>query len=97
MVDIQISRWKMKMAKNSEIETIIKNVDTRVRRAWIESALDSVRAHLSASAFMPSTIESLGHEASTQDIRRPAEVAAEAPARPRLYLAWSAGQRRSGT
>jgi len=70
----------------------IKNADTRARREWIESALDSVRLHLDVSTFQTSNVESQGHE-----YQRPEAVQAQAAVKPRLYLAWSDGQRRSGT
>jgi hypothetical protein len=67
----------------------IKNADTRARREWIASALESVRAHLDVSTFQTSTLESQGHERY--------EPGARPDAKPSLYLAWSNGQRRSGT
>jgi len=81
------------MANNREKESIITNVDTRARREWIASALESVRRHMDAATFVPSTVESLGHEAAPMQSLGDSQ----APTRPRLYLAWSQGRRRSGT
>jgi len=80
-------------------KTEIRNAGTLARRQWIESALASVREKMDASTFLPSTLESAGHELGHE--LRP-EVAAEAPRpqrgdRPHLYLAWSADQRRTGS
>lgn len=74
----------------------IKNADTRARREWIESALESVRLHLDVSTFQAASttvLESQGHDLQGHDLAREATESA----RPRLYLAWSDGQRRSGT
>lgn len=76
----------------------IKNADTRARREWIESALESVRAHLDVATFQPSTLESLGHEPQRLKSSNP-EFLTERCTVPRsgLYLIWSDGERRSGT
>jgi len=91
----------------------IKNADTRARREWIASALESVRAHLNVSTFQTSTLESQGHEyegheyqsleyqgLECQGSEYPGANAVsphQPAARPGLYLAWSDGRRRSGT
>ena len=86
------------MSTKNETKSIIKNEDTRARRAWIDSALASVRSRLDASAFVPSTLESLGHdEAGKPESDTAQDVVPEPAQRPRLYVAWSNGQRRSGT
>ena len=75
----------------------IKNADTRARREWIESALESVRLHLDVSTFQPASttvVESQGHDKGHEPA---AGATARKSARSRLYLAWSDGQRRSGT
>jgi hypothetical protein len=77
------------MANNYKNEPIIKNADTRARREWIESALEKVKTHLDASAYLPSTVESLGHEAAPAP--HPQRRAED---KPHLYLAWSESQRR---
>jgi hypothetical protein len=75
-------------------KTAITNEDTLVRRAWIESAVESVRARIN---------EPLPQAESGSLIRMADEapkLAAERPARgerPHLYIAWSDGMRRSGT
>jgi len=79
-------------------EEFFRNEDTLVRRAWIESALDGVRASLSSSF---NALE-FGEPASTpaaSELQPTAEtkVAAVGKNRPALYVAWSAGARRSGT
>lgn len=83
------------MANTYDKKPIITNGETLARRAWIESALQSVRKHLDASTFLPSTLESLGHEPapSGRQVRPPQA------AQPQLRLVWSAEQerRRSGT
>ncbi len=77
------------MASNYKNKSILKNADTRARREWIESALEKVRTHLDASTFLPSTVESLGHEPAPapHPLRR-------AEDKPHLYLACSEGRRR---
>jgi hypothetical protein len=79
--------------KNSRIT----NADTLARRAWIESAMRSVRLHLNASAFVPpSEAEAdVGTEAAAPE---PAfEARSERRKHGHLYMAWSEGERRSGT
>jgi len=72
----------------------IKNADTLARRDWIESAMRSVRLHLNASAFVPPA-EELRPEAAEPE---PAfEGRVERRKHGRLYMAWSEGERRSGT
>ncbi len=71
----------------------LTNAHTLARREWIESALESVRRRMDASTFLPSTLESLGHE----PVSLPPPVAPLRKPKPGLYLAWSAGRRRSGT
>jgi len=87
------------MANTYDKKSKIKNGDTLARRAWIESALASVRDHLDASAFLPSTVESLGHEASHDAVQAGREVSEHRPVQPNLRLVWSAerDRRRSGT
>jgi hypothetical protein len=73
----------------------IKNADTLARRAWIESAMRSVRLHLNASAFVPPAGEEVGHEVVAAE---PAfEARTERRKHGNLYIAWSEGERRSGT
>ncbi len=74
----------------------IKNANTRARREWIESALDSVRLHLDVPTFQAastSVVESQGYESQGHE---KGHEAAE-PDRSCLHLVWSDGQRRSGT
>ena len=67
----------------------ITNGETLARRAWIESALESVRNHLDATTFVPPTAESIGHEPapSGRQVRPQA-------AQPHLHLVWSDGEDR---
>lgn len=79
---------------------MFKNENTRARRAWIESAISSVRAHLAVSGSDVPPVEALGNEPSAipsvvaepQLTYRP-----DGGRRPHLYVAWSDGERRSGT
>ena len=83
--------------KNKE-EDLFRNQDTLLRRAWIESALRGVRASLSGGADAPEFGERASCDApvasETNGAIRPGGAAAKRPA---LYVAWSAGHRRSGT
>ena len=91
------------MANDYNNKTNIRNGGTIARREWIETALASVKEKMDASTFLPSTLESAGHELGRElGSGLPPEVAAEAPRqqrsdRPHLYLAWSEGQRRTGS
>ncbi len=80
------------MANEHEKQKQISNADTRARREWIESALDCVRRRMDASTFLPSTLESLGHEPAPLQSAEPPALSR----RPKLYLAWSEGRRRPG-
>lgn len=81
------------MANTNESESMFKNENTRARRAWIESAIASVRAHLEVSTFSAPPVDALGHES----VEAPPEATGvDITARPRLYVAWSDGQRCSG-
>ena len=76
----------------------IKNADTRARREWIASALESVRAHLDVSTFRASTLESQGYEHQGHEHPGTEAVSQHQPAaKPSLHLVWSDGRRRSGT
>ncbi len=89
--------------KNKYNNNLIKNADTRARREWIASALESVRAHLDVSTFQTSVLESQGYENQGYEYEgqkcRVGEPIAPSGTvdKPGLYLAWSDGQRRSGT
>jgi len=83
------------MANKNNKTTRITNAETLARRAWIESAMNSVRLHLNASAFVPPpVIEAVGHEATLEPT---AQTPAERRKHGGLYIAWSEGERRSGT
>lgn len=72
----------------------IKNGETLARRAWIESALESVRNHLDASTFLPTTVESRGHEVGHEPAPSGRQVRARPSAQPHLQLVWSDGEDR---
>lgn len=89
------------MADDNKKNSRLKNADTLARRAWIQSAMTSVRLHLNASAFVPPAIDAVGHEgvgdgdpALEQPELEPRE---ERRKHGQLYIAWSEGERRSGT
>ena len=103
-VDLSLCRQRTSASTNmsdkNKNEEFFRNTDTLVRRAWIESALEGVRARLGSGI---STLE-FGDAADV-----PAASVAERPSpvqspgtpavksKPRLYVAWSAGIRRAGT
>jgi hypothetical protein len=85
------------MSKNHDKEDLFTNEDTLVRRAWIDSALDSVRSRLGGSPDSGESAdfdEESGQSADRSAAPGPASKRAE---RPKLYVAWSATERRSGT
>ena len=85
------------MANDYNNKTNIRNGGTLARREWIETALASVKQKMDVSTFLPSTLESAGHDLGRElGTELAPEVAAEAPRpqrgdRPHLYLAWSDG------
>lgn len=86
------------MKDDNNNKTVFRNARTLARREWIDSALASVREKMDASTFLPATLESLGHELGHNAVRDPARAqCSDDSSKPRLYLAWSDGQRRSGT
>jgi hypothetical protein len=85
------------MSKNHDKEDLFTNEDTLVRRAWIDSALDSVRSRLGGT---PDNGESSDCDEESGQSAAPAAAPgsdSERPERPKLYVAWSATERRSGT
>jgi len=92
------------MSTKKDDSLTIKNTDTLARREWIANALDRVRAHLNSGAFLPTTLESLGHEEASEQRFSAASVATEVRVErrkhPHIYVAWAHGERRqhrSGT
>lgn len=86
------------MSDKSKEEDIFRNEETLLRRAWIESALRGVRASLACAADAPEFGERAGFDGSVAGETNAAVKSASAAAkRPALYVAWSAGGRRSGT
>jgi len=83
---------------NKNEEDLFHNQDTLLRRAWIESAIRGVRASLASCLDAPEFGERVGIDAPVaaepNSAARPGGAAAKRPA---LYVAWSAGRRRSGT
>lgn len=81
---------KNKNKKNS----MFSNQDTIVRRAWIESALESAR---SSRTENESDNYSHGHVALPLEGESAAESPAGSDSQQGLYLAWSSQERFSGT
>jgi hypothetical protein len=80
------------MAYKKDNESLITNEETLVRRAWIESAIEGVRARVDT----PRPHAESGSLAR-EEFRAVAEQHRDEGGRPQLYVAWDAGQRRSGT
>ena len=68
---------------------LFSNADTIVRRNWIESAVQSARSSLFTGPLDSAALP----DAAVQ----PEKGKARQPERRGPYLAWSAGERRSGT
>lgn len=88
------------MSDKNKKEEFFRNEDTLVRRAWIESALEGVRASLSSAFNAPEFGEPTGiRTAAAAELQIPPEprIPESGKNRPALYVAWSAGRRRSGT
>lgn len=71
----------------------IKNEDTLVRRAWVDSAIEGARSH--KDVIPPAEAGGLFYS-ETVEFRAAAGEEAEETG-PHLVLAWDADQRRSGT
>jgi len=89
------------MSNKKNNESIFSNEDTLVRRAWIDSALNSVRSHLSSgmsesepTSFVSADSASAQPEVSSQSSKP--VVRSQPRERPNLYVAWSSDARRSG-
>jgi hypothetical protein len=80
------------MADDKNNEKSFSNEDTLVRRAWIDSALEGVRAQIDAPLPAAETAAYVVEGAGMHPEQSEAEEE-----RPGLYLAWSADERRSGT
>jgi hypothetical protein len=74
---------------------LITNEDTLVRRAWIESAVEGVRARVETS-LSQAELDALVREELPADIAACREGAEDSDG-PELYLVWDADERRSGT
>lgn len=86
------------MSDKNEKEQLFRNEDTLLRRAWIESAIQGVRSSLSGGADAPEFGERPGTDgAAAGETSRTGKPNSTAAKRPALYVAWSAGVRRSGT
>lgn len=88
------------MSDKNKKEDFFRNEDTLVRRAWIESALDGARASLSTAFNAPEFGEPTGIRAaaaSELQVAPESIITVSGKSRPALYVAWSAGRRRSGT
>ena len=69
-----------------------------MRRAWIDTALDSVRSHLESSDDDPGLAPDVFDvpeeaEASAHDSVQQEAAPASSGGRPKLYVAWSADDR----
>ena len=92
------------MSDKKRSDAPFTNEDTIVRRAWIETALASVRSRLGSQYPDPDAAtagtgidgSSPANDAEQNDSDRPALEPAAAR-RSGLYVAWSAPARRSGT
>ncbi len=95
------------MSDKKQNDTAFTNEDTIVRRQWIESALESVRGQLDSgcpdpdAAISDTSVDGEPAQDTAETDSGPAAEAAGNPrmdaTRPRLYVAWSAPERRSGT
>jgi hypothetical protein len=83
------------MAHEKNNDSLIKNEDTLVRRAWIESAVEGVRARVETS-MSHAEVDALVREELPADVAACTDEADEADG-PQLYVAWDADERRSGT
>ncbi|MGI9291320.1 MAG: hypothetical protein ACR2QG_08590 [Gammaproteobacteria bacterium] len=82
---------KKQMANEKDNE-LIRNEDTLVRRAWIESAVEGVRAKVDAPLPL-ADVERLSADELNMAVSGPADKQPE----PELNLVWDAAVRRSGT
>lgn len=77
------------MAHKKDNDDLITNADTLVRRAWIESAIESVRTSIE-SPLPVAEVGDIASSVSGLDDRSEATGS-------HLTLVWSADERRSGT
>jgi hypothetical protein len=89
------------MSNKNNNDSIFSNQDTLVRRAWINSALDSVRSRLGYGTENDSVAENSDSNAVGQPPVEPRQPEAaehqDSSEQPHLYVAWSSRERRSGT
>ena len=86
------------MSDKNEKQDLIRNEDTLLRRAWIESAIQGVRSSLASRSAAPEYGERAITDAPAPDeTNRSPSYSGAASRRPALYVAWSAGRRRSAT
>jgi hypothetical protein len=93
-------RVKAIMSDKNRKNSMFSNQDTLVRRAWIESALNSVKSHLDpnlAEYGLVPEVAGLTDPAAASQQNATSSPAAGDRSRPNLYVAWSAPERRSGT
>lgn len=84
-ISYRLNKTLKQMTYKKDNENPITNEDTLVRRAWIESAIEGVRARVDAT-LPPAEAGNLGTEEPAADHDEP-----------HLYLAWDADERCSGT
>ena len=75
--------------KQNNNDVHFSNQDTIIRRAWIESAVESVKSSLDPGNFCDAIPHVLDEAAPVTE--------SNVSDRPGIYLAWSGGARRSGT
>jgi hypothetical protein len=86
------------MSDKNKKQDLIRNEDTLLRRAWIESALQGVRSSLASRTAAPEYGERASTDApAPEETNSVARFSGAASKRPALYVAWSAGRRRSAT
>ena len=90
--------------KNNNNDSLFSNQDTIVRREWINSALEGVRARLGSgldTGAVDGNVDGINIDTNdsapaSEESRQPAKASRGSSQRG-LYVAWSAQERRSGT
>ena len=88
------------MSDKNKNDRLFRNEDTLVRRAWIESAIEGVRASLGSGFNALEFGEPINPPAALNNepqATSKSRFPAAGKNRPSLYVAWSASARRSGT
>ena len=93
------------MSNKNNNDSIFTNQDTIVRRAWINSALDSVRSRLGSGTENDAAAGNIAGTNNSNAVGQPPAASRKSAAvehqdgsgQPQLYVAWSSQARRSGT